>query len=153
METKEKTIQTVAEEMYNNFELAEREDKSKYYRTKKDIKWQTDIIREAHLNRMPCDDIYDTIHTVLSNLSDLDVDVLEDDAREVIYQLESDCYTSNLTNWLNSHNENVYYLTQALEEFDCKDGFQALTVAQQCFMQEIGVSVLDGIISYIEEQE
>lgn len=152
METKQKTIKSVAQEMYDNFELKEREDKSKYYVTKESIQWQTDIIREAHLDRMPSDGIYDVIHTVICNLSDIDEDITEDDVRRIIYQMEADCYTSNLTKWLNSDNRNIYYLTQALEEYESKEGLQALSIAQQCFIQEIGMEVLNGIIAHLEEE-
>ena len=143
------TIQTVAEEMYNNLERKTRKDESVFYACKESIEWQTDIIHKAHGEYMPNDFIYDTIHTVLSNISDLGVDSTEEEAQEVIYQLEPDCYTANLTAWLHDNNNNVYYLTEALET-GVTDGFQALAIAQQIHIQEIAGLLVQGIIDYIE---
>jgi len=149
------TIQTIAEEMYNNFESAKRKDDTIYYRTKKDIDWQRDIVYEAHLDgdRLPNDDIYNRIDTFLSIFSGLDEDATEEDFRELIYEAEADCYTSDLTSWLNANNNNVYYLTQALEEFEAKDGLQALSIAQKQYIEEIGNGLLNGIIKHLEAVE
>jgi hypothetical protein len=77
----------------------------------------------------------------------------EDDAQECLYELEADIYTSDLTAWLNSSNTRVYYLTEALEQFGCKDGFQALTMAQKLEIDEISNAVLNYIIRNLDEEE
>jgi len=150
MKTDNKTLISIVNEMLDNFEKAERTDKSIYYRTKKDVEWQKDIIFKAHLDRMPCDDIYDRIHTILCDLSDLDEKSTEDDMRYRVYEIEPDCYTFDLTSWLNSDNRNVYYLEEALE-IDCKDGFQLLAYAQSTYIEEIGNELINGIVERLEE--
>lgn len=56
-------------------------------------------------------------------------------------------YTSELTEWLNASNYNVYYLTEALEEYDIKDGFQVLTQAYCKAQYDIFNSVISAINS------
>lgn len=62
-------------------------------------------------------------------------------------ELEADVYTSDLTEWLNERNEHVYYLTEALRDFDCKDGFEALTYAQLKAKEEVFSIVLEHLQS------
>ena len=50
---------------------------------------------------------------------------------------EVDPYTSGLTKWLNESNYNVYYLSQALDEYREKDGFRALAQAQYLAIEEL----------------
>lgn len=66
----------------------------------------------------------------------------EDELEEI--NLEPDIYTSQLTEWLNEHNEHVYYLTQAIEE-GSQDGFNALSRAQQIAGEEVYRITLDWL--------
>lgn len=145
-----KTIKKVAEEMLNNFESRKRENGSEYYALKKNIEWQQNIIHKAHLDRMPDDDIYSRIYDFLCDFADADSDATEEDFREIIFNKEPDPYTSDLTAWLNNDVNNVYYLTEVLEEFEVKGGFEALSLAQQKYIQEIGNALLDAIIEHLE---
>jgi len=149
------TIQTIAQEMCDNFELVKRDDGSEFYRAKEIIDWQSDIVMEAHFDgdRMPNDDIYSRIDTFLSIFSGLDEDATEEDFRTLIYETEADVYTSDLTSWLNADNRNVYYLTEALEEYELKEGFQVLSIAQKLYIEEIGNGLLNGIIKHLETVE
>ena len=144
-----KTIQTLAKEIYNNMKYKERTNGKKYCCLKNDIEWQRDIIRESHLGRMPSDDVYDRINTILGVIYELDEEANEDDIREAIYQIEPDCYTSNLTAWLHSDNRNVYYLDEALE-MGCTDGFALLACAQKAYIEEIANNLVNAIQEYIE---
>jgi len=56
--------------------------------------------------------------------------------------IEVDVYTSNLTEWLNQSNYHVYYLTEALETNDIKDGFQLLGLAQDLAIEEVWREVI-----------
>jgi len=149
------TLQTIAQEMYDNFELVKRDDGSEFYRTKESVDWQQDIVRQAHFNgdRMPSDDIYNRVYEFLSGFSNLDEKATEEDFDQTIIESESDIYTSDLTSWLNDDNRNVYYLTEALEEFQPKDGFEVLMIAQHKYIQEIGWDLLGGIIKHLETVE
>ena len=145
MQTKQKTIQSVAQEMLDNLETKERKDGTKYICCKERIQWQTDIIIKAHEDRLPNDDIYSFIDDALCVLADS----AEGNEQDAIMEIEPDVYTSNLTKWFNNHNGNVYYLTEALEEYGCKDGFQALSMAQAIHKQEVASAVLSGIEQYL----
>jgi len=147
--TKTMTIQSVAEEMSKNFITGTRTDGKNYIHCKEHIQWQTDIIHKAHLDRLPSDDVYDRIDTILSAWADMPVDADEDDARERLDEIEPDVYTSDLTAWLHEDNRNVYYMEEAIKEGSA-DGFNALMRAQSIYIQEIGQALLDGIKEYIE---
>ena len=152
MKTKEKTLKGVINEMYENFELARRDDGTNFYRTKKTIDWQRDIIFNAHQDRMPNDDCYDRIHSILCDLINIDDDATRDDAIDYVLQSDYvDCYTYDLTKWLNDDNRNVYYLTQAISEHGATDGFNALQTAQYIYINEIAYALIDGIDEYLQE--
>lgn len=151
METKERTIANVAKEMYDNMEWAKRSNGDKFIKCTKDIEWQRDIIHKTHGNRLPSDDMYERIHDMLGMFLECDTDL---QAMDSICEVESDVYTYDLTAWLHDHIENVYYLTETLEEFgDIKDGFQLLSIAQGKYIQEIGNALVSGIQEYIESLE
>ena len=147
--TKTQTIGEVAQEMLDNMEWKAREDNTPYVCCKNSVDWQTDIIHKAHGDKLPDDNVYRWINNILSTLADNDCET-EESAQDLLYEMEPDVYTSDLTAWLNARNDHVYYLTQALEEHDCKDGFQALTLAQKCYIEEIGRALIDGITRHIE---
>lgn len=150
--TSTKTIVTVAKEIYDNMEYKTRDNGDRYCVLKDDVQWQSDIIRESHLDRLPDDDIYDRINTILGVIYELDEEANEDNIKEAIYSIEPDCYTSDLTKWLNSNNQNVYYLDEALE-LGCTDGFQLLAQTQSAYIQEIGNALISAIQEYIDELE
>ena len=63
-------------------------------------------------------------------------------------------YTSDLTEWLNTSNNYVYYLTDAISEFGARDGFEALAFAYYCFVEDIKNNIiryLTEIDHYLEE--
>lgn len=67
--------------------------------------------------------------------------------------LVADCYTSELTEWLNSRNERVYYITEVLEEFEIKDGFNLLQEAQLREMSEVYENAKYILIEWLKENE
>ena len=142
-----KTVQSVAEEMYKNIVLKKRSDGSEFYCNIKEIEWQKDIIYKAHGERLPDDYIYEFIIDALAAL----YDCKEGNENEAIAEIKADCYTSDLTKWLHSSNNRVYYLIEALEEgLGITDGFQLSSYAQQKEKHEVACLVLDGIKEYIE---
>lgn len=146
---KTKTIADVVEEMYNNLDWSTRSNGDKYVKPINTIEWQQDIIHQAHGDRLPNDDIYERIYDILSMLRECES---EEDAQDRIYEIEADIYTFDLTKWLHNHIENVYYLTEVLEEYgsNIRDGFELLTVAQSKYIQEIGNALLSSIQEYIQ---
>ncbi len=89
------------------------------------------------------------------SLENIDMDSVRD---SIFEEIDPDCYTSRLTEWLNSRNSRVFYLTEALENFgEFKDGFQLLGAAQQIEMEEVynmGIEFIKWLIEKeIEESE
>ena len=143
MKTKEKI-----DLMYEAFTTKKRDNGEDFYLLKDGSpQWMTDVVHAVHGDTLPDDTIYKMIYDALSTLTELDEEAEEDKMRDAIYSMEPDVYTSNLTAWINKRNNHVYYLTEALEEFDIKDGFQALSMAQKMQMDEIG----DALIIKLQE--
>lgn len=113
-----------------------------------------DSMRTAHGDRLPDDWIYDKYHSILDTLAGYtidDVDGLEDNRAEIVDGLV-DVYTSDLTAWLNSHNANVYYITEAQEEYGTEaDGFKLLMLAQYKAIDEIYSEVVSYLSAQFEE--
>jgi len=101
-------------------------------------------VMEAHGDRMPNDWIFEKFRYILDALGQYDIttiDGIEDNRGEIVDGLV-DVYTPDLTAWLNSSNFNIYHLTEALEETEIKDGFQALAVAQYKAIDKIFSEVI-----------
>ena len=148
-----KTIKTVAQEMLDNLETRKRDNGDSFICTIETIEWQQDIIRGAHLDRMPSDDIYNRIYEILDVLSGIDDDADEDTARDEIYTIGADDYTSDLMKWLSDHGQNLYYADEILKEGNTLDFFNLLQMAQLRYIEEIANELLSGIVKYIEDGE
>jgi len=114
--------------------------------------WMQDVIHAAHGDRMPNDQVYRMIDRIVSDLAEQDEDSDIDTLREALYEVEPDVYTNDLTGWLHDRADNIYYLTEALEESEFKDGFQLLTYAQSKFIIEIGEALLEALNNEAESQ-
>jgi hypothetical protein len=99
-----------------------------------------DSVRKAHGERLPSDWIFDKFHSILDAMLQYDDD--NEDMRYEIVDGLVDVYTSGLTEWLNSSNHNVYYLSEAIEN-GAEDGFKALALAQYKAIDEIYSEVLN----------
>ncbi len=127
------------------FEQKTRTNGDKFYCLKADApKELHDSVMEAHGDRMPSDWIYSTYEAILSTLSGYTIDSIgdvEENRSEIVDGLV-DVYTSELTAWLNLDNRNVYYLTEAQEEYGKQeDGGKLLAMAQYKAIDEIYESV------------
>jgi hypothetical protein len=149
MKTKERI-----DEMYAAFESDKRNDGDMFYKLKSGSpEWMTDVIHAVHGDKLPDDTVYEMIYDALSRLSEIDDDSEDETVKDLdrlfdaIYEMEPDVYTSNLTAWLNKRADHVYYLTEALEQMDIKDGFQALSAAQKIQMDEIGSALVQELIN------
>lgn len=72
------------------------------------------------------------------------------DIADFEFNIEADCYTSDLTEWLDSDNERVYYLTEVLETYELKDGFELLRYAQYIEKDEVYNNARYILIKYFE---
>lgn len=79
-----------------------------------------------------------------------DLDDIFDNVRDSI---DADVYTSDLTEWLNENNGHVYFLTEVLEECDCKDGFELLMAAQIRHKEEIYSIIFNMLEEYLKVDE
>jgi hypothetical protein len=97
---------------------------------------------------------YEEKYQNFSNIQELkdNIDYCFDELRDdIIYNIEADIYTANLTAWLASDIKNVYYLTEVLESMDIKDGSQLLSYAQIEQKREIYEIAFEFLRFVIEE--
>ncbi len=117
--------------------------------------WELYSVLSDGMHRIDMDDdsVYEfTVEALDSIIDNSDESTELDELRDEIVELadeETDVYTSDLTEWLNRSNKNVYYLTEVLEEYwskeDSLDGFELLGIAQFKARQEVYEMVLDTI--------
>ena len=108
-----------------------------------------DSISKAHGNCLPYNWIFDKYRSILDALMQYNInssDDLNNNRSEIVDGLV-DPYTSNLTAWLNSSNYNVYYITEAQEEFGPEtDGFKILQMAQYKAIDDIYGHIVDLLL-------
>ena len=134
------TIQEKIEKYSNYFEIGTRNDGSKYTFLKDNTPAKLAVaVREAHGDRFPDDFIYSTFSDLLQRLSEYTINNMDDieNYRHEIVDGYVDIYTHDLIKWLASDIANVYYITQAIEEFGATDGFQVLSTAQYIAIDEV----------------
>jgi hypothetical protein len=144
-----KTVNELAREALEWFETDTRDNGEKFVKTKDGRPdWLKTLIFTAHGDMMPDDYRYKFIEDALQYISDQDEDEDMD-----FPEIKADSYTSELTKWLHSRNDRVCYLTEALEEYEIKDGFRALQAAQLCEREEVYFSVLNSLRELCKDQE
>lgn len=131
-----KKIIKKASELYNKMEIKERTNGTKFYYFKESNEKIQEFVRNIHGESMPDDFIYEQIHNALGFISELEK-ADDDEFYDRLLDVEADCYTSDLTAWLNSSVSRVYYLTEAISEFGSTDGFDLLANAQLIEIREI----------------
>ena len=140
-----------AQEMYDMMEQRKRDNGDTFYALKDNApQWMSNVAMEAHGERFPDDYIYEFIVDALAMIADADENA---DIDDLINEIEPDVYTASLTHWLSSNNYNISYLTEALQEFDIKDGFEALAWAQALAKQEVARDLVSALEKLIEENE
>ena len=144
-----KTVNELAKDALGWFITDTRDNGEEFVKTKEGRPdWLKNLIFTAHDDMLPDDYRYQFIEDALQYISDQDEDVGLD-----CPEIEADTYTSDLTKWLHSRNDRVYYLTEALEEYEIKDGFQALQEAQLREREEVFYSVLNSLRELCEEEQ
>ena len=108
-----------------------------------------------HKLRVDEDSSYDFVHTALEHVVDngddeTDADTLRDMVSEWTAS-DTDVYTSDLTEWLSRSNYNVYYLDDALKEYQPDDGFKALQMAQYAAREEVYSETIMVLESLVDE--
>ena len=113
-----------------------------------------DSVMAAHGDKFPNDWVYNKYHSILDAFLQYRIETDDDleDKRSEIADSLVDAYTSDLTAWLNSYNSNVYYLTEAQEEYG-PDGFRLLAMAQSKAIDEIANEVIKYLIAEKNEEK
>jgi len=106
-----------------------------------------ELIRDAHEDMFPDDYKYEFIREALLDFASYE------DIDSAIDNIEADPYTAGLTHWLASDINRVYYLTEAIEQYEPKDGFQVLTLAQYDEKREVYSSVQNSLEKIMDEYE
>lgn len=146
------TVYTLATKLYEALETKERDNGDKFSCLKDGSpKWMTEVIRAVHGEKLPDDTTYSMIEAAASAIADGGDS--DNTAEDSIAELEPDVYTAGLTKWLASRADHVYYLTEALEQFEPKDGFALLAQAQKIQMDEIGFALIHELEKQVAEQE
>ena len=78
-------------------------------------------------------------------------ELIQDNLNEWV-DSEVSVYTSDLTEWLNDSNNNVYYMTEATEEYGQTDGFKILQLAQYKAIEEVFNNALSCLIDDLRTQ-
>ena len=130
------------------FELKKFDEKiEKWINTNSENQNVIDLIYATHDNILPDDFKYEKIVETLDLI--IDNDLNEENFQDAVYELmESSIYTSDLTSWLNSNNTRVYFLTEALQNYGCTDGFELLSLAQKMEIEEIAGLVFNYLAEY-----
>jgi len=145
-----KTIQELANDYLNQFEIAIRiESKNKFWRRKGKDNIEDDLytlIYDAHNEMGPDDYTYNFIVESLDMISDSSDDELED-----LY-LEADIYNYELFNWLASHSHRISYCDDAQEEYRQENGIIGIISAGQQFEKnEVLASVRNSLEVILEK--
>jgi len=95
----------------------------------------------------------DALEDIVNNSSeDTNIEELRDNVFEWADN-DTDVYTSDLTEWLNRSEYNVYYLTDAMDEGASRDGFNLLQIAQLRAREEIYNAVIDALESLMDSED
>ena len=144
-----KAVNELAKEALEWFTTDTRDNGEEFVKTKEGRPdWLENLIFTAHGDMMPDDYRYKFI------LDALEIIANSDQEAELDYpEIEADIYTRDLTAWLHSRNDRICYLTEALEEYEIKDGFWALQEAQLREREEVYFSVLNSLRELRENQK
>ncbi len=105
--------------------------------------------------------VTETFLSTIRDIAEAIADILEDTETEQVdslrelfdeIELEADVYTPDLTGWLNEDIQNINFLSEALEEVNPKNGFDALATAQFFYKQEILTEFLNQLLKGDEEK-
>lgn len=147
------TVPKLAQLMYDTFKSKKRPDGSYYVALDESNPmwggWMRDVCFKAHLDRLPDDDTYQVIMEATELIAQADD---EDRAMDLIYEMEPDVYTHDLTAWLNSHSHNQEYVNNAMKEYHPETIDQAIAMGQAAWKQEVAGTVLQELIDLADDE-
>lgn len=136
----------LAQQMWEQFEQAERDDGSKFWRLKHGSpEWMNGVCRAAHDHGkiLPDDFRYEFITDSLCKLTEADDDT-EDWELDELGTFEGDVYNSDLARWLGAGGDRWWYCDQVLKD-PPGDFFSLLQAAQVMEKEEVFNAVLEAL--------
>lgn len=151
---KKQTMEQIINEALSQFEIVKRGDNDIVVLKREAPEALRDSVHKAHGDRLPKDWIYDKYHSIIDAFAGYaieDTDGLDENRPEIVNGLV-DVYTGDLTAWLNSSIYNVYYMTEAQEEYGPEtDGFKLLMSAQYKAIDDIAGEVISYLTAQVKE--
>lgn len=143
-----RAIQAIASTILAAFEQSTRKDGSTFWALTDEARqqWQ-DLMHHAHADMLPDDWRYELIRRALDALANADT---EDEARD---SLVLDVYTSELTDWLHSHDARLNYVDQAVSEYGHDRLFYDLQRGQFIELEEVFAILVQELTDYAERQD
>jgi hypothetical protein len=159
----ETILKQLAEQVYGAFErgerpkAGEREEPRHFYKLNKDApQWMTDALYAAHDNGefLPNDWIYDTAHTIASNMADADPDSWDDQVGEWADGC-ADVYNADRTAWLASHLRFASYVDEAVSDLGHSEQgvFGDIGMGQYQLASQIAHSLIQAVRDEAERVE
>lgn len=147
------TIQELAQEWLDWFEVGKRDDGKTFFYLKDGAPEELHkMVRKVHGDMLPDDYKYEYIVGALEAIADYDGD--EDDIEELADELEADCYDSDLLDWLNSHSIRTWYVDKAVEEMGHGEGvMNDIAMGQVEEKREVFFTVLEDLRENLEEDD
>lgn len=144
------TILSLAKELYDNLETAQRANGEDFLRLKEGHpQWAQDVIRIAHGDLMPDDWRYKFVEDACQAIIEH-----EDDRDSAHDSLEPDVYYSELFQWLASNLSRIQYCNDALELYgEVKDITKPIMSGQLHEKQETFNLLYDALEALATEQE
>lgn len=151
---KDLTIRDKAKQLEQKLIIKTRDDGSNYVcidgLAGKDYpEWMQDVTMAGHLDALPNDESYKAISSIISSIVELDDDITDTDG--ILDELrdggclEPSVYISDLTGWLHSNNSYIYYLDDAMQEYNPIDGYQLLAMAHGIWLEETAAAVVRAL--------
>jgi hypothetical protein len=151
MTNTESTVKTLAEQLSAALETRTRDNGDKFVCLKDGSpEWMTDVIHAVHGDALPNDVTYRFIEKCADAIANADEDA---DLDEVIYEIESDIYTTDLMEWARTNYE---YCDQAIQEglWSDKGTFTDLVMmGQSIHIREIGAALIAELTNAADTDE
>lgn len=147
------TIQELAQEWLDWFEVGKRDDGKTFFYLKDGAPEELHkMVRKVHGDMLPDDYKYEYIVGALEAIADYDGD--EDDIEELADDLEADCYDCDLLDWLNSHSIRTWYVDEAVSQLGHGEGImEDIAMGQVEEQREVFFTVLEDLRENLNDDE
>lgn len=143
-----KTIQELAREGSAFLTTSTRPDGSTFYRLADNApQWVSDLVYSAHGDMMPDDYRYRWSAYALDAFAEYD------DHQTAIDDIQAEPYNSQLLSWVSSNLYRMAWVDEAISEGCCETLSEALSWGQAAEMREVYYSVLESLVTELEEME